>query len=83
MYNNRLDDHGYIEKLMHQNYKKSLKSNMMEFCRMKKKHDADELEDWFFYYTVRVMRPSFAEVLSLIEEGHCIGGRFPVELPLY
>jgi hypothetical protein len=29
------------------------------------------------------MRPSFAEVLSLIEEGHCIGGRFPVELPLY
>jgi len=39
-----------------------------------------KVERIFFIISLRLVRPSIAESFSLTGEGHCIGGRFPMEL---
>ena len=37
----------------------------------------------FFVKSLRILRPLIPENFSMIGEGHCKRGRFPVELPIY
>jgi hypothetical protein len=54
----------------------------MIFCCSKKTMMPSESREDFFIIDLRLVRPSIAESFSLAAEGHCIGGRFLVELPL-
>jgi hypothetical protein len=54
----------------------------MIFCGSKKTMMPSESRENFFIISLRLVRPSIAESFSFAAEGHCIGGRFPVELPI-
>jgi hypothetical protein len=55
----------------------------MIFCGSKKTMMPSESRENFFIISLRLVRPSIAESFSFAAEGHCIGGRFPVELPTH